>query len=100
MPFSPLGVKGITWNSISLGWNLPPVEKIENIMEFITYYKITRRSATQEVILFYDFFFLTHLHLILISGTIFAPIANFLHDVEKHEVRAQSFIALMVDLPS
>ena len=74
------------------------MEKIENIMEFITYYKITRRSATQEVILFYDFFFLTHLHLILISGTIFAPIANFLHDVEKHEVRAQSFIALMVDL--
>ena len=44
------------------------------------------------------FFFLTHLHLILISGTIFAPIANFLHDVEKHEVRAQSFIALIVDL--
>ena len=44
-------VKGITWNSISLGWNLPPVEKIENIMEFITYYKITRRSTTEEVIL-------------------------------------------------
>ena len=44
-----LGVKGITWNSISLGWNSPPEDKVENIMEYITYYKITRQTATEEV---------------------------------------------------
>ena len=49
-----LGVKGITWNSISLGWNSPPEDKVENIMEYITYYKITRQTATEEVRNYFD----------------------------------------------
>lgn len=52
-----VGVKGITWNSISLGWDSPPIneeteeEDVPNILDYITYYKITRETSTEEVIL-------------------------------------------------
>lgn len=42
-----VGVKGITWNSISLGWDSPPSEP--DISDYIAYYKITRETSTEEV---------------------------------------------------
>ncbi len=53
-------VKGITWNSISLGWDSPTtaVENVPNILDYITYYKITRETSNEEVSLsfyFHDF---------------------------------------------
>ena len=46
-----VGVKGITWNSISLGWNLPTAsEDLPNILDYITYFKITRETSNEEVI--------------------------------------------------
>ena len=42
-------VKGITWNSISLGWDSPPLDKMPNIRDYITYYKITRETSNEEV---------------------------------------------------
>ena len=42
-------VKGITWNSISLGWDSPPLDKMPNIRDYITYYKITRETSLEEV---------------------------------------------------
>ena len=44
-----VGVKGITWNSISLGWDSPPTDHLPNILDYITYYKITRETNNEEV---------------------------------------------------
>ena len=44
-----VGVKGITWNSISLGWDSPPTDRLPNILQYITYYKITRETNNEEV---------------------------------------------------
>ncbi len=39
-------VKGLTWNSISIGWNKPGEERIR---EHIDYYKLTKKTDDQEV---------------------------------------------------
>ncbi len=44
-----VGVKGITWNSISLGWNSPPVDDMPDILNYITYFKLTRKTKDEEV---------------------------------------------------
>ena len=40
-----VGLKGLTWNSISIGWNNPP----ENFLPYIHYYKLTKKTEDQEV---------------------------------------------------
>jgi hypothetical protein len=40
-----VGLKGLTWNSISIGWNSPP----ENFIPYIQYYKLNRKTDDQEV---------------------------------------------------
>jgi hypothetical protein len=40
-----VGLKGLTWNSISIGWNNPP----ENFIPYIQYYKLNRKTDDQEV---------------------------------------------------
>ena len=47
-----VGVKGITWNSISLGWDPPPVAKIPDILDYITYFKITRQTKHEESVVY------------------------------------------------
>ncbi len=38
-------IKGLTWNSISIGWTKPPKE----VDPFVDYYKLTKRTEEQEV---------------------------------------------------
>lgn len=38
-------VKGLTWNSISIGWTQPEEEQAE----FIDYYKLTKKTTDNEV---------------------------------------------------
>ena len=58
-------VKGITWNSISLGWDSPPLDKMPNIRDYITYYKITRETSLEEVKpTLWNFFFISFLFVI------------------------------------
>lgn len=40
-----VGLKGLTWNSISIGWNIPT----ENFLPYIQYYKLNRKTDDQEV---------------------------------------------------
>ena len=40
-----VGLKGLTWNSISIGWNSPP----EKFAPYIQYYKLNRKTDDQEV---------------------------------------------------
>ena len=61
MAFTPVvKLSGITWNSISIRWNSPPKateegpegeEKPEtrNYLDYITYYKLTRKTDDHEV---------------------------------------------------
>ena len=60
MAFTPIvKLSGITWNSISIRWNSPPKttdesleeEKPEtrNYLDYITYYKLTRKTDDHEV---------------------------------------------------
>eukprot|EP00095_Tigriopus_kingsejongensis_P005144 maker-scaffold100_size373717-snap-gene-2.51 protein:Tk05144 transcript:maker-scaffold100_size373717-snap-gene-2.51-mRNA-1 annotation:"receptor-type tyrosine-protein phosphatase alpha" len=49
--FEPIvRVKGLTWNSISIGWN-PPTE--DRIKEHIDYYKLTRKTDDQELTMYH-----------------------------------------------
>ena len=41
-------VKGLTWNSISIGWTQPNEEKQ---VEYIDYYKLTKKTTDNEVLL-------------------------------------------------
>lgn len=47
-----VGLKGLTWNSISIGWNSPP----ENFAPYIHYYKLTKKTDDQEVTFCNDIF--------------------------------------------
>ena len=40
-----VGLKGLTWNSISIGWTGPP----EKFDPYIQYYKLNRKTDDQEV---------------------------------------------------
>ena len=48
-------MKGLTWKSISIGWDSPPDDLADedgterNYMEYIHYYKLTRRSQDDTV---------------------------------------------------
>ena len=45
--FVPMtSVKGLTWNSLSIGWNTPPEDRIK---EHVDYYKLTKWNSDQEV---------------------------------------------------
>ena len=51
-----VGLKGLTWNSISIGWDAPPTLEEEeeerperNYLEFIHYYKLVRKSDDDTV---------------------------------------------------
>lgn len=45
-------VKGLTWNSISIGWTAPPTDEIEDILNYITYYRLVRKTAAQEFVMY------------------------------------------------
>ena len=53
MVFVPsVGLKGLTWNSISIGWTSPSFDDEDddrNFLEFIHYYKLTRKSDDHTV---------------------------------------------------
>ena len=50
-----VGLKGLTWNSISIGWDAPPTldegeeGKERNYLEYIHYYKLIRKSDSDTV---------------------------------------------------
>lgn len=45
-----VGVKGLTWNSISIGWNAPDDERLS---EHIDYYKLNRKTSEQELTMYH-----------------------------------------------
>ena len=61
MAFTPIvKLSGITWNSISIRWNSPPKSsnddsetgkesETRNYLDYITYYKLTRKTDDHEV---------------------------------------------------
>ena len=62
MTFTPaVALKGLTWNSISIGWTSPENSQtaqdtssekdteIRNYLDYITYYKLTRKTDDHEV---------------------------------------------------
>ena len=61
MAFTPVvKLSGITWNSISIRWNSPPKSsndgietgedtETRNYLDYITYYKLTRKTDDHEV---------------------------------------------------
>ena len=65
MAFTPVvKLSGITWNSISIRWNSPPKSsndgietgedtETRNYLDYITYYKLTRKTDDHEVNTFY-----------------------------------------------
>lgn len=58
-----ISIKGVTWNSISIGWSTPKDEKIK---EHINYYKLTKKSADSELNMYqpaskYSFYLWQHL---------------------------------------
>eukprot|EP00094_Tigriopus_californicus_P001276 TCALIF_01236-PA protein Name:"Similar to Ptp69D Tyrosine-protein phosphatase 69D (Drosophila melanogaster)" AED:0.07 eAED:0.07 QI:0/0.91/0.84/0.92/1/1/13/255/1330 len=45
-----VGVKGLTWNSISIGWNAPDEERLS---DHIDYYKLNRKTDDQELTIYH-----------------------------------------------